>query len=72
MATVKHEVQLRHKNDLLHIEVEAEARAQVEWKNADLIRELIRLKAAERRQAVLESIKGGQNDFLLSLTASQL
>lgn len=66
MATVKHEVQLRHKNDLLHIE------AQVEWKNADLIRELIRLKAAERREAVLESIKGGQNDFLLSLTASRL
>lgn len=48
---------LRHRNDLLSIEAEAKARAQVERENADLIREQIRLKAAEHRQTVLESIK---------------
>lgn len=58
---------LRHRNDLLRIEAEAKARAQVERENADLIREQIRLKAAEHRQTVLESIKWGQNDFPLSL-----
>ncbi|TMS16047.1 ATPase family AAA domain-containing protein 3 [Larimichthys crocea] len=56
-ATVEHEMDLRHKNELLRIEAEAKARAQVERENADLIREQIRLKAAEHRQTVLESIK---------------
>ncbi|XP_049921157.1 ATPase family AAA domain-containing protein 3-like [Epinephelus moara] len=56
-ATIEHEMELRHKNDLLRIEAEAKARAQVERENADLIREQIRLKAAEHRQTVLESIK---------------
>ncbi|XP_044067343.1 ATPase family AAA domain-containing protein 3-like [Siniperca chuatsi] len=56
-ATVEHEMELRHKNDLLRVEAEAKARAQVERENADLIREQIRLKAAEHRQTVLESIK---------------
>ncbi|XP_034732430.1 ATPase family AAA domain-containing protein 3-like [Etheostoma cragini] len=56
-ATIQHEMDLRHKNDLLRIEAEAKARAQVERENADLIREQIRLKAAEHRQTVLESIK---------------
>uniref|UniRef100_A0A8C9WU82 AAA+ ATPase domain-containing protein n=1 Tax=Sander lucioperca TaxID=283035 RepID=A0A8C9WU82_SANLU len=55
-ATIEHEMDLRHKNDLLRIEAEAKARAQVERENADLIREQIRLKAAEHRQTVLESI----------------
>uniref|UniRef100_A0A671VS68 ATPase family AAA domain containing 3A n=1 Tax=Sparus aurata TaxID=8175 RepID=A0A671VS68_SPAAU len=56
-ATIEHEMDLRHRNDLLRIEAEAKARAQVERENADLIREQIRLKAAEHRQTVLESIK---------------
>ncbi|KAM7410924.1 hypothetical protein PAMA_021070 [Pampus argenteus] len=56
-ATVEHEMELRHKNDLLRVEAEAKARAQVERDNADLIREQIRLKAAEHRQTVLESIR---------------
>ncbi|XP_035801483.2 uncharacterized protein LOC111564742 isoform X3 [Amphiprion ocellaris] len=56
-ATIEHEMDLRHKNDLLRVEAEAKARAQVERENADLIREQIRLKAAEHRQTVLESIK---------------
>ncbi|XP_077941355.1 ATPase family AAA domain-containing protein 3 isoform X4 [Gasterosteus aculeatus] len=56
-STIEHEMELRHKNDLLRVEAEAKARAQVERENADLIREQIRLKAAEHRQTVLESIK---------------
>ncbi|XP_074500680.1 ATPase family AAA domain-containing protein 3-A-like [Sebastes fasciatus] len=56
-ATIEHEMELRHKNDLHRIEAEAKARAHVERENADLIREQIRLKAAEHRQTVLESIK---------------
>lgn len=50
-------MELRHKNELLRIEAESKARAKVERENADIIREQIRLKAAEHRQTVLESIK---------------
>ncbi|KAL3063777.1 hypothetical protein OYC64_000166 [Pagothenia borchgrevinki] len=56
-STIQHEMELRHKNDLLRIEAQSKAQAQVERENADLIREQIRLKAAEHRQTVLESIK---------------
>ncbi|XP_056130090.1 ATPase family AAA domain containing 3 [Lampris incognitus] len=56
-ATIQHEMDLRHKNELLRIEAESKARARVERENADIIREQIRLKAAEHRQTVLESIK---------------
>ncbi|XP_034079830.1 ATPase family AAA domain containing 3 [Gymnodraco acuticeps] len=56
-STIEHEMGLRHKNELLRIQAETKARAQVERENADIIREQIRLKAAEHRQTVLESIK---------------
>lgn len=56
-ATIEHEMELRHKNELMRIEAEAKARGRVERENADIIREQIRLKAAEHRQTVLESIK---------------
>ncbi|KAI1892650.1 hypothetical protein AGOR_G00135750 [Albula goreensis] len=56
-ATIEHEMELRHKNELLRIEAESKARARVERENADIIREQIRLKAAEHRQTVLESIR---------------
>ncbi|TKS71793.1 ATPase family AAA domain-containing protein 3-A [Collichthys lucidus] len=56
-ATIEHEMELRHKNEMLRIEAEAKARGRVERENADIIREQIRLKAAEHRQTVLESIK---------------
>ncbi|XP_061639620.1 ATPase family AAA domain containing 3 [Phyllopteryx taeniolatus] len=56
-ATIEHEMDLRHKNEMLRIEAESKARARVERENADIIREQIRLKAAEHRQTVLESIK---------------
>lgn len=50
-------MELRHKNEMLRIEAEARARAKAERENADLIREQIRLKAAEHRQTVLDSLK---------------
>ncbi|XP_059360371.1 ATPase family AAA domain-containing protein 3-like [Carassius carassius] len=56
-ATVEHEMELRHKNEMLRVEAESKARGRVERENADIIREQIRLKAAEHRQTVLESIR---------------
>nr|XP_055118626.1 ATPase family AAA domain-containing protein 3A isoform X4 [Symphalangus syndactylus] len=56
-ATVEREMELRHKNEMLRVEAEAQARAKAERENADIIREQIRLKAAEHRQTVLESIR---------------
>ncbi|XP_063071980.1 ATPase family AAA domain-containing protein 3-like [Engraulis encrasicolus] len=56
-ATIEHEMQLRHKNEMMRVEAESKARAKVERENADIIREQIRLKAAEHRQTVLESIR---------------
>ncbi|KAF7239295.1 ATPase family AAA domain-containing protein 3 [Varanus komodoensis] len=56
-STVEREMELRHKNEMLRIEAEARARAKAERENADLIREQIRLKAAEHRQTVLDSLK---------------
>lgn len=56
-ATIEHEMELRHKNEMLRVEAESKARAKVERENADIIREQIRLKAAEHRQTVLESIQ---------------
>uniref|UniRef100_G3SG37 AAA+ ATPase domain-containing protein n=1 Tax=Gorilla gorilla gorilla TaxID=9595 RepID=G3SG37_GORGO len=55
--TVEREMELRHKNEMLRVEAEARARAKAERENADIIREQIRLKAAEHRQTVLESIR---------------
>lgn len=57
IATIEHEMELRHKNEMLRVEAESKARARVERENADIIREQIRLKAAEHRQTVLESIR---------------
>ncbi|XP_051979868.1 ATPase family AAA domain-containing protein 3-like [Xyrauchen texanus] len=56
-ATIEHEMELRHKNEMLRVEAESKARGRVERENADIIREQIRLKAAEHRQTVLESIR---------------
>uniref|UniRef100_A0A8C8ZKN6 ATPase family AAA domain containing 3A n=1 Tax=Prolemur simus TaxID=1328070 RepID=A0A8C8ZKN6_PROSS len=47
-ATVEREMELRHKNEMLRVEAEARARAKAERENADIIREQIRLKAAEQ------------------------
>ncbi|XP_004607236.1 ATPase family AAA domain-containing protein 3 [Sorex araneus] len=56
-ATVEREMELRHKNEMLRVEAEARARAKADRENADIIREQIRLRAAEHRQTILESIR---------------
>lgn len=50
-------MELRHRNEMLRVEAEARARAKAERENADIIREQIRLQAAERRQTILESMR---------------
>lgn len=56
-ATVEHEMDLRHKNEMKKVEAELRAKAKVDRENRDLILEQIRLKAQENRVTVLESIK---------------
>ena len=55
--TMEHESELSRKNDLVRIEAEARARAQNDRENRDIVLEKIRVKAAERRKTLLESIQ---------------
>lgn len=57
LATLEHEFELRRKNERARIEAEMKARGQMERENIDLIKEQIKLKAQEKRETVLESIK---------------
>ncbi|XP_069690200.1 ATPase family AAA domain-containing protein 3A homolog [Periplaneta americana] len=56
-ATIEHEMELRHQNEMKRLEAELRAKAKVDRENQDLTLEQIRLKAAENRITVLESIK---------------
>ncbi|XP_023246703.1 ATPase family AAA domain-containing protein 3A homolog isoform X2 [Copidosoma floridanum] len=56
-ATLEHEMELRHKNDMKRLKAEMEAKAKIDRENQDLNLEKIRLKASEHRVTVLESIK---------------
>ncbi|KAF4522045.1 hypothetical protein B566_EDAN010922 [Ephemera danica] len=56
-ATVEHEMELRHRNEMKRLEAELQAKAKIDRENQDLTLEQIRLKAAENRTTVLESIK---------------
>lgn len=56
-ATIEHEMDLRHKNEMKKVEAELRAKAKVDRENRDLTLEQIRLKAEENRVTVLESIK---------------
>lgn len=56
-ATIEHEMELRHKNEMKKLEAELRAKAKVDRENQDLNLEKIRLKASENRITVLESIK---------------
>jgi ATPase family AAA domain-containing protein 3A/B len=55
--TIEHESELRRKDDIMRVEAEAKARAHAERENKDIILEKIRVKAAERRKTLLESIQ---------------
>ncbi|XP_015515884.2 ATPase family AAA domain-containing protein 3A homolog [Neodiprion pinetum] len=56
-ATIEHEMELRHKNEMKKLDAELRAKAKVDRENQDLNLEKIRLKASENRITVLESIK---------------
>lgn len=56
-ATIEHEMGLRHQNEMKRVEAEMLAKAKVDRENRDITLEQIRLKAAENRTTVLESIK---------------
>ncbi|XP_063991788.1 ATPase family AAA domain-containing protein 3A homolog [Diachasmimorpha longicaudata] len=56
-ATIEHEMELRHKNEMRKLEAELKAKAKVDRENQDLNLEQIRLRASENRVTVLESIK---------------
>lgn len=56
-ATIEHEMELRHKNEMKRVEAELRAKAKVDRENRDLTLEQIRLRAQENRVTVLESIK---------------
>ncbi|XP_054717945.1 ATPase family AAA domain-containing protein 3-like [Uloborus diversus] len=56
-ATLEREMEIRAQSDMKRIEAEMRAKAKVDRENQDLYLEQIRLKAAESRTTVLESIK---------------
>ncbi|CAG9860531.1 unnamed protein product [Phyllotreta striolata] len=56
-ATIEHEMELRHKNEMKRVEAELKAKAKIDRENRDLTLEQIRLKAEQNRVTVLESIK---------------
>ncbi|XP_033223238.1 ATPase family AAA domain-containing protein 3A homolog [Belonocnema kinseyi] len=56
-ATVEHEMELKHKNEMKKLDAKLRAQAKIDRENQDLNLEKIRLKAAENRTTVLESIK---------------
>lgn len=57
VATIEHEMEMRSKLEMKKLEAELHAKAKVDRENQDLHLEQIRLKAAENRITVLESIK---------------
>lgn len=56
-ATIEHEMDLRHQNEMKRVEAELRAKAKVDRENRDLTLEQIRLRANENRLTVMEGIK---------------
>ncbi|KAE8751815.1 hypothetical protein FOCC_FOCC001664 [Frankliniella occidentalis] len=56
-ATIEKELEMRHQLEMKKLEAEMRAKAKVDRENQDLTLEQIRVKAAEKRTTVLESIK---------------
>ncbi|CAK9815172.1 ATPase family AAA domain-containing protein 3-B [Anthophora quadrimaculata] len=56
-ATIEHEMDLRHKNEMKKLEAKIKAQAKIDRENQDLNLERIRVEASEKRVTVLESIK---------------
>jgi len=56
-ATIEKELEMRSQLEMQKLAAEMKAKAKADRENHDLILEKIRLKAAENRTTVLESIK---------------
>lgn len=56
-ATVEHESELRHQNEMKRLAAKMEAQGKIERDNRDIHMEKIRLETAEYRETVLQSIK---------------
>lgn len=68
-ATIEHEMDLRHKNEMKKLEAEIKAKAKIDRENQDLNLEKIRVKASEKRVTVLESIKTAGSVLGTGMTA---
>lgn len=55
-ATIEHEMNLRSKAEQEKVRAKMKARGELERENHDIIMEQIRVKAAENRKTILESI----------------
>lgn len=56
-GTIEYEAQIKHDNEMKRLEAELRGKAKIERENKDIRMEQIKLKAAEQRQTVLQSIK---------------
>jgi ATPase family AAA domain-containing protein 3A/B len=56
-STIEYESELRHKNEMARVQAEISGKTRMERENQDLALEQIRVKAAEYRTTVLESIR---------------
>lgn len=57
VGTIEHEMELRAQLEMKKLEAELAAKAKIDRENQDLTLEQIRVRAAENRLTVLESIK---------------
>lgn len=56
-GTIEYEAQIKHENEMKRLEAELRGKAKIERENKDIRMEQIKLKAAEQRETVLQSIK---------------
>ena len=57
VESMEYEAQLRHKNEMARIEAELAGKAKIDRENRDLNLEMMREKAKESRETMLEGIK---------------
>ena len=57
LATIEHELAVKHKYDLEKIEAETKAKAKAARENRDVNLEQLRASEEERRKTVVEQIK---------------
>ncbi|XP_065656130.1 ATPase family AAA domain-containing protein 3 isoform X2 [Hydra vulgaris] len=56
-ATIEHEAEIRHQNEMKQLTAKMRAKGVIERENKDIRLEQIKLKAAEHRETVLQSLK---------------